>query len=117
MQRKIKNRVRRRQLRVRQALARVTDFPRISVFRSAKHIYGQIIDDVKGKTLVGYSSLHLKAEKLSDKTVIAKTIGTELAKLAKIQGISKVRFDRGSFLYHGRVKALAEALRAGGLEF
>lgn len=88
---------------------------RVSVFRSLKHMYAQVIDDAAGVTLASCSSLEL--DNLSgDKKAIAQAIGLELAKRAKDKGIVAAVFDRGSFLYHGRVKALAEGLRAGGLE-
>lgn len=91
------------------------DKPRVSVFRSAQHIYAQIIDDAQGKTLVQCSTLALK-DAAGDKKAQATAVGTELAKRALQAGIKKVSFDRGEFLYHGRVRALAEGLRAGGLE-
>lgn len=92
--------------------------PRVSVFRSNRHIFAQVIDDIKGKTLV--SSI-IKPSKKSglkgNKTKIAATIGEMLAKKAKDTGIEKVVFDRGGYKYHGRVRALAEGLRKGGLKF
>ena len=88
--------------------------PRVSVFRSLKQIYAQIIDDAQHATLVSCSSLQISTN--GTKTEIATAVGLELAKLALQQGITKAAFDRGSFLYHGRVKALAEGLRAGGLQ-
>ena len=88
--------------------------PRLSVYRSLGQMYAQIIDDADGKTLVAQSSLKLKK---GSKTEKAKAIGIELAKAALAKGISAVVFDRGSFPYHGRVKALAEGAREGGLKF
>lgn len=111
--RKLKNRVRRRTLRNRARL--VSSSPRVSVFRSLNHIYAQVVDDVQQKTLASASSLALQKVTGSKKDA-AHTVGLELAKKALKQGISVVTFDRGSFLYHGRVKALAEGLRAGGLK-
>lgn len=111
--RKLKNRVRRRTLRVRSGLTSST--PRVSVFRSLNHIYAQVIDDAQQKTLVSASSLELTRVKGSKKDV-AHTVGLELAKKALSQGVAQVTFDRGPFLYHGRVKSLAEGLRAGGLK-
>lgn len=94
--------------------------PRLSVFRSSKHIYGQIIDDTAGRTLVAASSLDkgLKGElKTGADTAAAKEVGLLLAKKAKEAGIDAVVFDRGGYRYHGRVKALADAAREGGLAF
>lgn len=89
---------------------------RLSVFRSNKHIYAQIIDDSMGKTLLSVSEKEVKEEKVT-KTEKAKTLGLLLAKKAGTKKITKVVFDRGSFRYHGRVKALADGAREGGLEF
>ena len=93
---------------------------RLSVFRSSQHIYAQIIDDVKGETLAAASSIE-KALRDSIKSganiEAAKTVGKTVAERAVAKGIKEVVFDRGSFLYHGRVKALAEAAREGGLSF
>lgn len=111
--RKIKNRVRRRTLRVRSKLS--SSMPRVSVFRSLNHIYAQVIDDAQQKTLVSASSLENPQAKGSKKE-IAHTVGLELAKKALSKGVVEVTFDRGPFLYHGRVKSLAEGLRAGGLK-
>ncbi len=86
----------------------------MAIFRSAQHIYAQIIDDMQNKTLISESDLKIKTGKKSDK---ATQVGESLAKKAVAQKINKVVFDRGGFLYHGRVKALAEGLRKGGLEF
>ena len=94
--------------------------PRLSVFRSSKHIYGQIIDDTAGRTLVAASSLEkgLKGElKTGADMAAAKQVGLLLAQKAKAAGIEAVVFDRGGYRYHGRVKALAEAAREGGLAF
>jgi large subunit ribosomal protein L18 len=109
----------RRRRRVRTSLrARAAGKPRLSVHRSGRHIYAQVIDDAAGKTLAAASSL--------DKGVKAKTgatrdgaaaVGKALAERAKKAGVSQVVFDRGGFLFHGRVKALADAAREGGLEF
>lgn len=90
---------------------------RISVFRSLNHIYGQIIDDSVGKTLVSCSSLELK-NLTGDKNAVAKEVGLELSRRAKARNITEdVAFDRGRFLYHGRVKSFADGLREGGLCF
>jgi large subunit ribosomal protein L18 len=94
--------------------------PRLSVFRSSKHIYAQLIDDAKGQTLVAASSLE-KAMREDAKTganiEAAKAVGKLIAERAKEKGIKDVVFDRGGYLYHGRVKALADAAREGGLNF
>jgi large subunit ribosomal protein L18 len=109
----------RRRRRVRSALrARSTDKPRLSVHRSGRHIYAQVIDDALGKTLASASTLDkdLKTKTGATKEVAA-AVGKVLAERAKKAGVSKVVFDRGGFLFHGRVKALADAAREGGLEF
>ncbi len=111
IQRKVKQRAQRRVLRVRSALT-LDARPRVSVFRSLNNIYVQLIQD--GKTLAACSSLELKNVS-GDKKAVAHTVGLELAKKAKAQGIDTAVFDRGRFLYHGRVKSLAEGLREGGL--
>lgn len=103
----------RRALRVRERIKQ-TGHPRVSVFKSLKQIYGQIIIDSLHKTVVSCSSLELKNLK-GDKTAVARAVGLELAKRAKNAGIEKAVFDRGSFLYHGRIKAMADGLREGGL--
>ena len=95
-----------------------TTRPRLSVFRSGQHIYAQVIDDLKGVTLAAASTLEgdLKSKKTTNKDA-AGEIGKLVAERAKKAGVSKVVFDRGRYIYHGRVKALAEGARAGGLEF
>lgn len=104
----------RRRRRVRSALkARSAGRPRLSVHRSGKHIYAQIIDDAEGRTLVAANSLGGKG---ADAAAAAK-VGKDLAAAAKKAGVTSVVFDRGGFLFHGRVKALADAAREGGLEF
>ena len=104
--------------RIRENLSGSAERPRLCVFRSNANIEAQIIDDVKGVTLVSATSLD-KELKLKNGSNIeaAKVVGAEIAKRAKKEKISAVVFDRGGYLYHGRVKALAEAARAGGLEF
>ena len=89
---------------------------RLSVFRSARHVYAQVIDDVAGKTLVSASSLD-KGVKGGANIAAAEAVGKLLAERAKKAGIEEVAFDRGRFAYHGRVKALAEGARTGGLKF
>lgn len=113
--RKNNQRRKRRELRIRSRLTSNTGLHRISIFRSASHIYGQLIDDNVGATLASCSTIELK-NLSGDKKAIAKAIGIELAKKSLEKGISKAQFDRGRFLYHGRVKAFAEGLREGGLK-
>ena len=91
--------------------------PRLNVFRSTKHIYAQIINDVKSVTLVSASTLDKEFEGTGTNKEAARKIGLLIAKKAKDAGITKVVFDRGGYLYHGRVKELAEGAREGGLEF
>ncbi|MDP9163210.1 MAG: 50S ribosomal protein L18 [Pseudomonadota bacterium] len=109
----------RRRRRVRSALkARASGKPRLSVHRSGRHIYAQVIDDAAGKTLASASSLDKDLRGTTGATTdSAATVGKTLAERAKEAGVSRVVFDRGGFLFHGRVKALADAARAGGLEF
>jgi large subunit ribosomal protein L18 len=96
--------------------------PRLSVFRSLKHTYAQLIDDAKGITIVSASTLSDDVQKElgngnHTKTDASKAVGKVLARMALEKGIKQIRFDRGGYLYHGRVRALAEAAREGGLEF
>jgi large subunit ribosomal protein L18 len=111
----------RRQQRVRTSVRKAAHGrPRLSVFRSSKHIYAQVIDDTKGVTLAAASSLDagLKAEsKTGANKDAAGRVGKLIAERAKAAGITEVVFDRGGYLYHGRVKALADAAREGGLSF
>ncbi|MFN7470731.1 MAG: 50S ribosomal protein L18 [Roseiflexaceae bacterium] len=105
----------RRHSRVRRKVEGTTIRPRLSVFRSSAHIYAQVIDDVTGKTLLSASS---KADKLTGtKSEQAAKVGELIASKAKTAGITTVVFDRGGFRYHGRVQALADGARKGGLEF
>jgi large subunit ribosomal protein L18 len=109
----------RRRRRVRTALrARASGKPRLSVHRSGKHIYAQVIDDVAGKTVAAASTLDkdLKGKTGATREGAAQ-VGKTLAERAKAAGVDRVVFDRGGFLFHGRVKALADAAREGGLEF
>ena len=110
----------RRRQRVRTALkARSGGRPRLSIHRSGRHIYAQIIDDAAGRTIAASSSL-IKGEPkgaIGANVDAAAKVGTDIAEKAKAAGITTVVFDRGGFIFHGRVKALAEAARAGGLEF
>ena len=102
--------------RIRRKLSGTGERPRLNVYRSLGHIYAQVIDDQKGETLVSASSLSLKL-KSGGNVAAAKEIGKAVAELAVKQGIKKVVFDRGGYLYHGRIKALADAAREAGLEF
>ena len=105
-----------RQRRVRGKIIGTSETPRLSVFRSNNHIYVQLIDDASKKTLFGISDRHItKAE--GTKISVAKLLGMEIAKMAVEKKITKVMFDRGSYRYHGRVKAVAEGAREGGLQF
>jgi large subunit ribosomal protein L18 len=107
-----------RKRRVRAKMLKSKNRPRLSVFRSNRYIYAQIIDDVKRKTLVSFSSKDLsKAEGKKDNLSIAKAVGEGLAKKAKVKKIKEVVFDRSGYKYHGRIKALAEGAREGGLKF
>ena len=105
--------------RVRTAIRRrAGDRPRLSVHRSGRHIYAQIINDAEGRTLAAASTLEKEARGKAGATVAgAQEVGRRIAERAKAAGITQVIFDRGGFLFHGRVKALAEAAREGGLEF
>lgn len=101
---------------IRSKVSGTSTKPRLSVFRSNKGIYAQLIDDLQGFTLVSVSSSELQSEK-GTKIEISKVVGKKLAEKAISNGISDVVFDRGGYLYHGRVKALAEGAREGGLKF
>ena len=112
--------LRRRHHRVRKKVTGTADRPRLAVFRSNRHIYAQIIDDESGRTLVSASTLDGSIRSGSDGTgniAAAKAVGTLVAERAKEAGIDTVVFDRGGFQYHGRVAAVADAARSGGLEF
>ena len=110
-----KNKAYKRKLRIRKKIKNISSFPRLSVFRSNKYIYAQIIDDAKKETIVG----------IFDKTIIgkltkterAKKLGTEIARKALEKNIKKVVFDKGSYAYHGRIKEVALGAREGGLIF
>jgi large subunit ribosomal protein L18 len=109
----------RRTARVRHTLKRVAyGRPRLSVFRSSKHIYAQVIDDVKGVTVAAASSMEKDVRgKTGANVEAAKAVGKRVAERAAAKGVKEVQFDRGSYLYHGRIKALADAAREGGLKF
>ena len=106
----------RRHERIRTKIAGTAACPRLSVFRSNAHIYAQLIDDEKSTTLISCSSAEMKLEN-GGNIEAAKQIGTELANRALAKGIEDVVFDRGGYVYHGRVQALAEAAREAGLKF
>ena len=106
-----------RHKRVRAKISGTPERPRLNVFRSAANIYAQIIDDVNGKTLASASSLEKGFECEGTKTDAAKKVGMMVAERAKAAGIECVVFDRGGYVYHGRVAALAEGAREGGLQF
>jgi large subunit ribosomal protein L18 len=107
----------RRTFRTRRKITRpvATDRLRLTVFRSARHVYAQVIDDTRGVTLASANSKSLAPS--GDKTAQAKAVGAALAERALAAGVKRVVFDRGPFRYHGRIKALAEGAREGGLEF
>ena len=102
--------------RIRRRLAGTPERPRLNIYRSLNHIYAQVIDDSKGVTLVSASTVAAKS-KTGGNVAAAKEIGKQIAERAKEKGINKVVFDRGGYLYHGRVKALADGAREGGLKF
>ena len=106
----------RRHARVRAKISGTAEAPRLCVYRSNKNIEAQLIDDVKGVTLVSSSSMSLKLENGSNIEAAAK-VGKDIAEKAVAKGLKKVVFDRSGYIYHGRVKALAEAAREAGLEF
>lgn len=107
--------------RIRKKMTGSSERPRLNIYRSVNHIYAQVIDDSKGVTIVSASSLEAgkdgKKHITGGNVASAKTVGKTIAERAKAKGIGKVVFDRGGYLYHGRVKALAEAARAAGLQF
>ena len=104
-------------VRIRRRLKGTTERPRLAIFRSVSHIYAQVIDDTKGATIVSASSTEKDGLKTGGNVAAAKEIGRRVAERAKEKGIGQVVFDRGGYLYHGRVKALADAAREAGLEF
>ena len=111
---------RRIHVRIRRRTQGRTEMPRLSVFRSTHHIYAQVVDDMRGRTLVSASSRDKEVRttlKTGGNIAAAKVVGSALAKRAGAAGISRVVFDRGGYAYHGRVKALADAARESGLKF
>lgn len=106
-----------RKARVRSRVVGTTERPRLSVFRSNSHIYGQVIDDDKMVTIVSFSDLLLKKDVKGTKVQLSEKVGEELAKLAIAKKVKSVTFDRNGFRFHGRIKAVADGARKGGLEF
>ena len=106
-----------RHTRVRAKISGTAECPRLNVFRSLQHIYAQIIDDVSGKTLVSASTVEKDFEDYGGNKSAARKVGITLAKRAAEKGITDVVFDRGGYVYHGRVQELAEGAREGGLQF
>lgn len=104
-------------VRIRRKVRGTSERPRLAVFRSVSHIYVQLIDDVEGKTLVSASSVDKAGKTNGGNVAAAKAIGKLVAERAKEKGVKSVVFDRGGYQYHGRIKALADAARAAGLEF
>lgn len=111
----------RRKKHIRKTVRGTSSRPRLCVFRSARHIYAQVIDDVSGRTLVAASSLEpalrSDCDEGANKRAVATVVGQAVASRAKEAGVEQVTFDRNGYLYHGRVKALADAAREGGLQF
>src|SRR6201987_770401 len=103
--------------RIRKKLQGTAERPRLNVYRSLNHIYVQVVDDLNGKTLVSASTAEGEGKNSGGNVAAAKEIGKAIAERAKAKGITKVVFDRGGYIYHGRVKALADAAREGGLQF
>ncbi|MGI9535228.1 MAG: 50S ribosomal protein L18 [Thermodesulfobacteriota bacterium] len=111
--------------RIRKKIYGTNDIPRVSVYKSTKNIYAQVIDDDNKQTILNISSLSPAVVKkfknvdkeMTKKVGVSKLVGTQLSELVKEKGIKKVRFDRGGYSYHGRIKALADGLREGGIEF
>jgi len=103
--------------RIRRKVSGTTERPRLAVFKSLKHIYAQVIDDATGKTIVSASSGEKESSSKGANAAAAKAVGALIAKKAKDKGITRVVFDRGGYLYHGNIKALADAARENGLEF
>ena len=113
-------RLQRRKFSIRKTLSGTAERPRLSVFRSDKHIYAQVIDDIAGRTLASASSVLTDVRgdlKNGGNIAAAKAVGKAIADKAKAAGITQVAFDRGGRMYHGRIKALADAAREGGLKF
>lgn len=114
---KTQERRNKRHIKIRAKISGSADAPRLCVFKSSKHIYAQLIDDVKGKTIAAFDDSALKGKKTKTKTNSAFEVGKSIAKAAALKKIEKVVFDRGGYRYHGRIKALADGAREGGLKF
>ncbi len=104
-------------VKIRKKIEGTAERPRLSVFRSSKHMYAQLVDDVAGKTLVSFSSAKVEGLKSTSNCDAAKAVGANIANAAKSKNITKIVFDRSGYVYHGRIKALAEGAREAGLEF
>lgn len=104
-------------VKIRKKIEGTPERPRLSIFRSSSHMYAQLVDDIAGKTLVSFSSAKVEGLKSTSNCDAAKAVGMNIAKAAKAKNISKVVFDRSGYVYHGRVKALADGAREAGLEF
>lgn len=104
-------------MRIRKRVSGTNEKPRLTVFRSNKEIYAQVIDDVKGSTLAAASSMEKSFDKKGTKTDVAVSVGKLIAERAKAAGVETVIFDRNGYLYHGRVKSLADSARENGLKF
>jgi len=113
---KNENRLRRHK-RVRSKISGTADRPRLNVFRSANHIYAQLIDDVAGKTLASASTTEKAFSEYGGNVAAAKKVGMAIAEKGKAAGVSEVVFDRSGYVYHGRIAALADGAREGGLKF
>lgn len=109
-------RQKRRQIGIRKRVSGTSERPRLNVYRSSKHIYVQVINDIEGKTIAHASTVSMKLQN-GGNIDAAKQVGAKIADVAKAAGVSKVVFDRAGFKYHGRVQALADAAREAGLEF
>ncbi len=107
----------RRKTRIRKKVTGTADRPRLSIFRSTKHIYAQLVDDAAGRTLATASTAKVEVEGHGGNKTAAAAVGTAIAEAAKAAGVESVVFDRNGYRYHGRVKALADAAREGGLTF
>jgi large subunit ribosomal protein L18 len=104
-------------VKIRKKIEGTAERPRLSVFRSSKHMYAQLIDDVAGTTIASFSSAKVEGLKSTSNCDAAKAVGANIANAAKSKNITKIVFDRSGYVYHGRIKALAEGAREAGLEF